>query len=107
MQQLRIDLYIHQVEDPNPKLDQILSVLNTIVGNEKTIMADLKALTDKVTETETVEESAIVLIQGLSAAIKAAGTDPVALQALTDRLDTEDQKLGAAVTANTPAAPPA
>ena len=68
---------------------------------------ELDALTAKVTEATAVEESAIVLINGLSAQIVALKDDPAALQALADSLDAESQKLGAAVAANTPAAPPA
>lgn len=69
--------------------------------------AQLDALTLQVTNNNNVIESALALISNLSAAITAAGTDPVALQALTDSLDTEDTKLAAAIVANTPAAPPA
>ena len=69
--------------------------------------SDLDALTAKVTEVETVENSAITLIQGLAAQITALKNDPVALQALADRLSAENAKLSAAITANTPAAPTA
>ena len=68
---------------------------------------ELDTLTAQVAANDTVIESAIVLIQGLAAAIKAAGTDPAALQALVDSLAAEDAKLAAAVAENTPAAPPA
>ena len=68
-------------------------------------MADLTALTAQVANNTTVEASAVTLIQGLAAQIGAAGTDPVALQALQDQLNTSATALAAAVAANTPATP--
>ncbi len=49
--------------------------------------------------------SASQLIQGLRAQITAAGTDPVALKAITDALASQDALLTSAVAANTPVAP--
>lgn len=64
----------------------------------------LDALQAEVTRNTTVEASALVLIQGLAAQIKAAGTDPVALKAITDQLTQNDDALASAITQNTPAA---
>lgn len=77
----------------NRKLDKVLS-------KETTIMADLTSLTQEVADTKAGEESAITLITGLAAAIAAAGTDPVKLQALQDSLAAERSALAAAVAAN-------
>ncbi len=68
------------------------------------------ALTAAVTAATSVEESAITLIQQIPALILAAaqGADPATLasiQAATDAIAAEGQKLAAAVTANTPATP--
>lgn len=71
----------------------------------KFVMADLTKLTADVAAEVTVDESAITLLQGLKAQLDAAGTDPVALAALSSSLETEEAKLAAAVVANTPAAP--
>lgn len=68
-------------------------------------MADLTALQAEVANNTTVETSAVTLLQGLKAALDAAGTDPVALKALSDTLGANDTALAAAVAANTPAAP--
>jgi hypothetical protein len=65
----------------------------------------LQALTDKVTEMETVEASASALIVNLAAAFVAVKDDPAAIQALADRVTAADASLSAAVIANTPAAP--
>lgn len=63
---------------------------------------DLKAAVAKEAE---VGQSAITLLNGLKAALDAAGTDPAALKALSDQLGSESQALADAVIANTPAAP--
>ena len=65
---------------------------------------ELEALTVQVSETNTVIGSAVVLIQGLKAKLDAAGTNPIALAALSDSLNTSEQSLAAAVAANTPTA---
>lgn len=88
------------------KLDRIIDMLGTLVVQGDKMSAQLDALTAQVASNTTVIDSAITLINGLAAAIVAAGTDPVKLQALTDALTAEDTKLAAAITANTPPSPP-
>ena len=63
---------------------------------------ELADLTTKVSDTKTVIDSAIVLIQGIKAALDAAGANPVALKALSDSLAASDAALAAAIVANTP-----
>jgi len=65
---------------------------------------ELDRLTAEVADTATVIDSAITLIQGLRDALVAAGTDPVALNALADSLDSQQAALAAAIVAGTPAA---
>jgi len=102
---MRIDVYIHVVDDAaNQKLDRILDALTELRKEQDVMSAELDAMTAEVTNATTVEESAIALIQGLATKIESLKTDPVALQGLADSLKTEDAKLAAAVTANTPAA---
>lgn len=67
-------------------------------------MATLDQLTADVAADTSAVNSAIILINGLAAQIKAAGTDPVALKALTDQLEANTSSLATAVTANTTAA---
>lgn len=62
----------------------------------------LDALTAQVTTNNNLLASATQMINGIAAQITAAGTDPVALQNLTDSLQTSDATLAAAVLANTP-----
>lgn len=70
-------------------------------------MAELEDLQAQVAANKTVIDSALVLINGIADRIKAAGTDPQKLADLTASLKAEDDQLAAAVTANTPPAPPA
>ena len=66
-------------------------------------MALLDALTAQVAKNTEVDESAIVLLQGLKAKLDEAITsgDPAAIQALSDQLGASTQKLADAVAANT------
>lgn len=69
-------------------------------------MAELDQLTTDVSANTDAVNSAITLINGLVQQIKDAGTDPVALKALTDRLEQNTTSLASAVAANTSAEPP-
>ncbi len=86
------------------KLNRILFFVERIFELQGAIMAELDDLTAQVAANKTVIDSALVLINGIADRIKAAGTDPAALKALTDSLKSEDDALAAAVTANTPPA---
>lgn len=93
-------------------IDQIASRIATklqpsLTGATQAMSAELDALTAQVHSNTSVVQSAVTLINGISARITAAGTDPAALAALTTELDSQDQALAAAVAANTPATPPA
>lgn len=101
---------VHEIER---KLDQIIrkqdemfALLLRNYSRSLIIMADLTNLEAKVQAATDVEQSAIVLLQQLSADLKAAATDPVKVQALADALDARTHALAAAIVANTPAAPP-
>lgn len=65
---------------------------------------DLSVLQAAVARNGDVIQSAVTLIIGIKAQLDAAGTDPAALQALSDSLAAETDALAAAVAANTPAA---
>lgn len=85
----------------------VIMVQNHLIIEKLNAMgAELDALKQQVADSITVEESAITLIEGLKTQLDAAiaAGDPAALQALSDSLGAEKDKLAAAVTANTPAA---
>ncbi len=67
-------------------------------------MAAIDDLATAVAAEDTVIDSAITLLQGLSAALAAAGTDPVKLAALQSDITAKTKVLSDAVVANTPAA---
>lgn len=70
-------------------------------------MATLQDIQAAVSAEQTVEQSAITLLQTLSADLKAAlaANDPAAVQAVVNTIDQNTAALAAAITANTPAAP--
>lgn len=78
----------------------------TLNRMEMRIMAELDDLKAAVAKNTDVEESAIVLLNGLKVKLDAAiaAGDPAALKALSDELGSETGRLADAVTANTPAA---
>lgn len=84
-------------------LAAIRSDVATIKAQQEKLMSAVTDLQASVAAEDTVIGSAITLLQGLSAALAAAGTDPAALAALKSDIDTNAQALAAAVTANTPA----
>jgi len=64
------------------------------------IETQVKACTD-------AEDAAILLLNDLSAKVAATSGDPVKASALAAQLKQNADKLGAAIVANTPQAPPA
>ena len=93
------------------KLDIIKALLYSLQAEVKKMANVLDGLTAQVAATVGAEQSAIVLIQGLAAAIAALAAkptvDPVALGALVTQLQTSAGALSAAVVANpTPPAGP-
>ena len=70
---------------------------------------ELDRLTASVADLKTVNASAVALVSGLAQQIRDNVTDPTALKALADDIDSDKAALAAAVAANTPpaAAPPA
>lgn len=101
---LRIDLHVFMHNDPaeREQLDRIESALAQLTQRSIAMSAELDTLTAEVTENTTVVDSAIVLIGGLADQIRALSTDPAALLALANTLDSKTNELAAAVAANTP-----
>ncbi len=105
-------LHIYIGEQPllasDPRISQMLAlqqqILASLKASSESIMATVADVAAKVAQETSIEASVLVLVQELSSMVKAAGTDPVALQAVVDQLDANINNLQAAVTANTPAA---
>jgi hypothetical protein len=84
---------------------QTLAIQQILLKGVTTMAADLTALTAQVVENTQLEGSAVQLIQNIAAQMAAARNDPIAVQALVDKLQASATALSAAVIANTPAAP--
>jgi len=74
-----------------------------LIHKMEELMAKIDDLVTKVAELTTVQQSAIALIEGLSAKVKAAGKDPAELDAVLKQLDDAKAQLAAALVANTEA----
>jgi hypothetical protein len=114
---MRVDVHLH-IEpgaEVSARLDEISQKLSLIIEKENLIMA---AIDDALTQAEAAAkansdaddsaEKLLVTISKMIADLKASGTDPATLAritALATALNSRAARLGAAVVANTPAAP--
>lgn len=73
-----------------------------ILKGEQLMSQELDDLTAQVHGNTDAIDSATTLINGIADRIKAAGTDPAKLKALTDELKQKDSELAQAGAANTP-----
>lgn len=96
--------HIHTIRFDNEQQGELMKMLNLIIHKINKMATDLTALTAAVAKDTEVDQSAITLLQGLKQKLDEAGTDPVALKALSDQLGANSQALADAVVANTPAA---
>lgn len=88
------------------KLDLVLAQLKYMTKLEEQQVADLTVITREVQENQDAVQSAILLLNQLSELIRQNATDPAALAALADQLNTNSEALAAAIVANTPQEPP-
>ncbi len=88
-------------------ITSIQAGINKLLTQEQKQMSALDDLTAAVQQTQNLEQSAVTLIQGLAKQITdaVANNDSAALTALASQLNSSAAELGAALTANTPAAP--
>jgi hypothetical protein len=77
----------------------------TLATERKTLMAFIDDLEAKVAAESTVDDSIIALLNQIAQALKDAGVDPARQAAVLASLQANADKIAAAVTANTPAAP--
>lgn len=99
---LEIHIHHHTVDGA-----AILAVLDRIDQRTLHMATDLSRITSEVTEIGTAVDSAVALLGELAQLIRDNATDPAALNALADTLDSKGNELAAAVVANTPEATPA
>lgn len=95
---------LHQLERTiDHRFDRLENFLNSKFNHMANELDNLKAAAARETS---LEQSAIVLLQNLSSMLKSA-PDMAAVQTIADQLNANADSLTAAITANTPAAPPA
>jgi len=87
-------------------LDDVADGLGVILRKLTSMSAELDKLTQEVSENNTAVDSLITLVTGLADQIRALKDDPAKLLQLANDLDAQQAKIAAAVTANTPEAPP-
>lgn len=96
--------------DAIKRIERKVDLLLYQSGKEEFAMSALQdaldALTTQVSENTSLEQSAITMIQGLAQQIAQAADDPAEVAALSAHLKESADALAAAITANTPAAPP-
>lgn len=105
---MNLHLDLHWQEIFTWVVKPITDRLDTVLSRLETMMATMDDVRAKVAALETVQDSAIALINGISAQLRdlaATGATAAALGQLADQLDADAVKLAAAVTANTPAPP--
>lgn len=90
----------------NARSFQNLYLLHTLTRRTTNMALVFDALVEEVAEIKTTNESAITLLQGLTAKLEAAQGDPAQLAQIIADLRVQNDALAAAVTANTPPADP-
>lgn len=108
---IRLDVYLHHTSESellrridalSQRLDGVVDSLEVIQQQGVIMAGELARLTTEVQEMAGVVDSAVALINGLAQQIRDLATDPAALNALADSLDSKAGELAAAVAANSP-----
>jgi hypothetical protein len=90
------------------KLDEVLVRLNALKVTQhrqgRKLMADLSRITANVAANGTVIGSAVTLIEQIAEALRNAGSDQGAIDALANDLEAQATALSEAIVRNTPAA---
>lgn len=98
---------LNRIEGSIERLTQAVSSLAALIRSTRneviTMSVSFDTLTQKVTELETAQQSAVQLLGDLSTIIRNTQPTQEAINALADRLDADKVEIAAAVVANTPA----
>jgi len=97
---------LNRIEAKIDELNRIEAKIDALSQAQNAIMATFTDLKTQVQRNTDLENSAVQLIQGISAQLKdaIAQNDPAAVQMLADQLSSSADSLAAAITANTPVA---
>jgi chromosome segregation ATPase len=89
-------------------IDHNLTALHEAVGivikKEKKMTTEMLALKEKVAQNTSLVDSAITLINGISAQLEAIKSDPAAITEFIAELEASNAELAAKIVENTPAA---
>lgn len=107
---MELHIFLH-VDNPmlTQQLEVIQTKLNKLIQGEDKIMATVDDLVTAVGNESTVDDSIIALLAQIKAMLDAGGLSADAqakVDAVFAQMQSNIQKVTAAVTANTPAAPP-
>lgn len=91
----------------NDKLDLVLRLLIHVLNKENLLMATIQDVSAAVAAESTVDDSIIVLLNGIVQQLKdaQASNDPAALDVVVANIQANTAKIQAAVTANTAPTP--
>jgi hypothetical protein len=103
----QLDRIEERLEHLERLLNLVVSVTRTSLQEQLTMASELDNLTAQVSAIETVDQSAVTLLQTLSQMIASLKPDQAAIDNLAARVSASAAGLAAAITANTPAAPTA
>ena len=92
------------IADLKKEVVELKQGIQTLIGKVIKMSAQLDKLTQEVSETNTVIDSAIALLSSLSDQIRNLKDDPAKLEQLANDLDAKQTELANAVAANTPSA---
>jgi hypothetical protein len=106
---MRLDVFVHQGDPGDAKLDQIITLLQALQIQEEKMDADIQAIIDQATANESAESAAnaalVALFAKLQAAIAAtpslSAADRATLQAKVTEMNSSAAALSAAIVANT------
>jgi hypothetical protein len=108
MMKIEVHHYFHGGHsDVNEKLDAILKLLRESKTREVHMSAEMDTLAAAVQQNTSLDDSIISLLNGIAAQLTATAGDKAQALALAAELNAKSAALSAAITANTPQAPPA
>lgn len=100
-----IHVHDHRAADAGCFQTEVLGALNAIKEGMKAMALELDKLNEAVGKRETVDESVIELLKGLSQMVRDLPADRAQISALADRILASADKSAAAVVEHTPADP--
>jgi soluble lytic murein transglycosylase-like protein len=98
MSDIPVEIHIHIHKGPD---DEAIALLRQLTTQGETNMATLADLTTEVQENSDLSASIIALLNGIAQQLRDAAADPAAIAALADQLDSTNQAIADAITANT------